>query len=285
MKILVAGTGPAGMFAAWGVASRGHEVVLASPKLNQPDGQYNAGVFFLDKRMDLPLDPFEVEGFAFGAHPTELAERYAQKVYGDLLGSGEVSLNEHIGVSTGYSADQAIKFIWDILKPGQYHGTRHVVANFEHFEQLEPFADTVECDLVISTAPLNKLFPERFAEQFPLVYAHIHTSSAPADESYMMYNASRCIDWYRASAIQGVFTIEWPATAHTQRCTQLIPDGHRCTIVPKVAGPMTQHIVNRVSRRDRTMTTGRQGAWAKHKLATDAWDDAINFVDGAEAIL
>lgn len=265
MRVAVLGAGPSGLLAAWAVVNAGHEPVIFDKNPRKPDGS-TAGVYYLHEPCNLPLRSRAVAIHVSGGADSEERRRsYALKVYGDT--STEVSIPSYNSVQTAYDGMQAMDFCWDIV--GKFVNQKDIVGwGPPHSASILGYAEDFQ--LVINTIPLNILIPEVF---WKWEIATIYRSTAPADESYMMYQANLQIPWYRASAIFGQFTLEYPGT-YSDLPSSAESGGKYVRVKKVVPSPDAMPEVP-----ENVLLTGRYGAWDKNKLSHDAFYDVCDWFD------
>lgn len=263
MKVAVLGAGPAGLLAAWAVIDTGHEPVVLEKNPHKPDGK-TAGVYFLDDKCNLPIRRREVEILTSGGQDVVERQRsYERKVYGDLH---RETKPYHVGPTrqVGYDGMQALGLCWDIVHP------------FIRRQEVADWNEVMRCceeyEVVVNTIPLDVLLPDReWRHQRALIYR----ATAPDEESYVLYNSNPCVSWYRASAVFGVFTLEYP---HGVRLEDVKKEGSTGTYV-RVKKVVDSPLAMPVDLPDNLLLTGRFGAWAPRKNSHHAYYDVVKRFD------
>lgn len=250
LDVAVLGAGPAGIFAALAALNNGCRVTIYSVVWQRPSPEA-AGVFVLHDSMDLPLEPFAVREIAVGG----TAKDYARKVYGDEA----VPTSFHPGNAMGtyYSGKSAIQFAWDIVSISVEYRERTITA-----ADLGTLAG--QHKLVVSTVPLPILFTSRY---WPYAEAFVKQSKAPEGESFILQHANPSVPFYRCSAVDGTFTMEFPPKYDDD------PSLHKVRkVMPHDNEQFLAHIREALPN---VVFTGRFGAWDKGKLSHHAFDDTV----------
>jgi len=258
MKVAVLGAGPAGLLASWAVIDAGHELTTFEKSPRKPDG-LTAGVYYLHSDCNLPLRRREVDVIGSGGTTEEeRRENYRRKVYGEQ--TVPVSIPGHRQTDIAYDGMQALALCWDVVHPFIVH------------EKLRHWIDVVglskNYDLVVNTVPLNALLPDI---EWRYEQATIYRGVAPPDESYMLYQASPAVPWYRASAMFGVFTMEYAMT-YRDESMRLPPkeEGQYVRVKKVIDTPESMPVLP-----DNVMLTGRFGAWSKSNLSHHAYEHVM----------
>ncbi len=255
--VTILGFGPSGLTAAYAALTKGWKVnIINEQGLTKPTAA-SAGVYILHERMGLPLRQRLLTYHAFGGG----AHDYALKVYGQVRDDVSFPDIPESGLAQGvYDSAQAIDMMYDIVMSAFPISFRRKLAG--PMPVVEAAVRSIsETDLYISTLPLNQFAPE-LCSSMP---AWVTTGEAPADETYIMYNAHPQMEWYRASAAFGRFTLEFCQNPN-------ISDARRVT---KVAGLRDQLKVPKD-----WLLTGRFGRWEKGYLTHQVYNDVRAFLDG-----
>lgn len=260
MKFAILGAGPSGMMAAHAVAQYGHQPTILD---KEPDKtRRNSGVYYLHDPCDLPLKPFTIYQNLIGGYlsPDEIKMYYGFKVYGQRIEKVSV-LNAltHPEIQ-GYNAEQALGLLWDIY--GSFVKQR-TIQNYDDIKQLLEMEDF---DGVVSTIPARVLFPN---ECYVWAETHIKVGKAPLDESYILYNVNPYIDWYRCSAMFGVFVQEFGFGKCVDKA-----NGYQIRKVMKV---MNSEPI--VAADKHVLLTGRYGAWDKTCLTHNVYERTLAWLD------
>ena len=241
--ICILGAGPSGMMAAHAAVNNGYDIHILD---KDPDKtRRNSGVYYLHSQCDLALSSTILHQRVIGDKDMpqeEVLEAYRKKVYGDLdVGSSsilEARYNPDIEV---YNSSEAIEHLWQM-----YGHTiqKYTIGSMFHLKVFRE--DYVG---VVSTIPAEILFPESNLYSIP---AYVHPSTSPMQESFIYYNVSKTIPWYRCSAVFGSFVAEYSSEVDKKE---------EYKTVVKVIGkdkPLPVH--------DWLISTGRYGAWDKSFL-------------------
>jgi len=241
MKVTVLGAGPSGLFASLAVLNAGYSLTVCERNPRKPDAS-NAGVYFLHDDCDLPLRHRDVDIIPLGGNWQD----YGAKVYTNRTQQVSFPSNRH--TERAYDGMQALAMAWDIVHPFVKQG-----------EVSSSWLENNEVDYIVNTVPLNILYPERLWRSKA---ASIYRGIAPEDESYMLYHANSNIRWYRASALFGVFTMEYVREMEGYQKVRKVINSPNSMPKPK----------------PNILLTGRFGAWDKRKLSHHAYYDTLKWL-------
>lgn len=253
LDVAVLGAGPAGLFAALAALNNGCRVTIYSKEWQRP-GPEAAGVFVLHDSMDLPLESFVVREIAVGG----TAADYAKKVYGSE--TVPTSFRPGNGTAYYYSGKQAIQFAWDIVSISAEYRKKEIAG-----ADLSLLAG--QHQLVVSTVPLPILMPSRV---WPYAEAFVKQSKAPLEESFILQHANPSVPFYRCSAVEGTFTMEFPPKYDDDPGLRKVRK-----VMPHDNAQFLEHIRGALPN---VVYTGRFGAWDKGKLSHHAFDDTVEAI-------
>lgn len=261
-EFIILGSGPSGMMAAHAVYDSGYTAEIYDKDPDQ--SRRNSGVFVLHDNCNLGLDPIEIRQFIIGAvgiSEEHISEIYTSKVYGDTNLPKKVSVLSALKNPSiiGYDANIAVQRLWDL------YSSRVVKAHIDK-GLLNSFLSN---DLyVISTIPAYQLLDINVTE-FTYKRVCVKVSEAPKGEApFILYNINRHMNWYRCSAISGVFTKEY------NHGEIIISPNNSSSIrdVKKVVGNGFTHPNKRV------LLTGRYGAWNKSILTHNVYYQVLEWI-------
>ena len=125
-------------------------------------------------------------------------------------------------------------------------------------------------DKIVSTIPVGILYPEYQCESVEL---WIKVGKAPEEEAFIFYNVNPHCDWYRCSAIFGVFVQEYGLGRQPNMSVPISMDAlkHDFKKVTKVIGDGYTSTV------DNLLLVGRYGAWRKETLTHHVYEDVLGW--------
>lgn len=252
MRVLVLGCGPAGLMAAWAAKQLGHEVSIASRKVQST--MY--GAQYLHAMIPgIPVQKTTVH-YVLDGSPQE----YRKKVYGDMW-DGTVSPED---LNANHEA-------WDIR--GTYDALWHHFEDTIHHEIVDAgfMREALGyCDLVINSIPRNVLCYDGHTFGGTSIWAAGEAPEigiklpyyCPDDTVLCTGDPER--SWYRLSNIFGRKTVEWPDRKKPPlpgiaKVTK--PTNHQCSCWPTV------------------LHVGRYGRWEKGVLSHSAYFDTRTFLE------
>ncbi len=262
MNIAILGAGPSGMMAAHAASQCGANVNIFDS--NPDQSRRNSGVYYLHSDCDLLLDSITIKQGLLGAHLMnfdEMKEAYGQKVYGQQVLNTSVLDPILNPVITGYNAGQAIDRLWDM------YGFQVQKQHIDDIQDIWPLLK--EFDSVISTIPAYVLYPD--FDKYEFVETSIKVGKAPEDEAFIFYNVNEYCDWYRCSALFGIFIQEFGLGKKAPDDGQEFGTNKYIT-VKKVIGTGV------VSNMEGLLLTGRYGAWNKKFLTHDVYYDVLKWL-------
>lgn len=260
MNIAILGAGPSGMMAAHAASQCGAHVDIIDAAPDQ--SRRNSGVYYLHDDCDLLLDSVQIRQGLLGGHILsldEIQEAYGMKVYGKSVAKTSVLEPLRHPIITGYNSGQAIDRLWDM------YGLR------VHKNKINGIDDVPnlmrEFDQVISTIPAYILYPE--LDKYEFVETHIKVGKAPVDEAFIFYNINEHCDWYRCSAMFGIFIQEFGFGKKAPVDESLFD---KYVTVKKIIGDGV------TSTLEGLHLTGRYGAWNKKFLTHDVYYDVLKWL-------
>ncbi|MEK6860830.1 MAG: hypothetical protein AABY07_02555 [Nanoarchaeota archaeon] len=262
MRIAILGAGPSGMMAAHAAFQCGSLVDIFDSNPDQI--RRNSGVYYLHDDCDLLLDSVDIKQTILGIELLSLdqiSEIYTKKVYGNIAGVSKVSVLDAIKNPTvkGYNAGQAISRLWDLYG----ERVREVkITNLDHVLSL-----LNSYDKIISTIPAGILYPDY---KYESVNVLIKSSVAPLSDSFIFYNVNLNCNWYRCSAIFGIFTQEYDYGVIEQNELNC-----QYRMVKKVVGNGIK------SNIENLFLVGRYGAWRKSTLTHNVYYDVLEWLRNA----
>lgn len=253
MRVAVLGCGPAGLIAAHGVATAGHDVRVFSRKRKSElyGAQYlHRPIPGISHPLDFVQVSYQLRGTVIG---------YREKVYGkslncDIQSSVEALETDH----EAWDIREAYDTLWDGYKSSildidlsEYGAIDYVIKGAE---------------LVISSVPAPLLclrdHPFTATQVWAAGEAHDRGITLPyhCPDNTVICNGEESPAWYRQSNVFGVKTVEWPF--HVKR--------------PPVGQPAA---VNKPLRTNcdcyaAIVRVGRYGRWQKGALSHEAYDIA-----------
>jgi hypothetical protein len=248
MKIAVIGCGPAGLAAAHAAHGLGAGVTIYSPGIKSPQ----RGPLVLQR----PIPAISTD------HPDGYIKQlviggsildYRYKLYGDV----NISIQGNI-LAEGYHCWEFIRTydrLWELyMEPGAGRAA-HVTMEVKSYD-IEIMAATF--DLVINTAPLNRLCHQDHEFRFKVVEITMGHSYPDQPEDTTIFNAGNHYPWVRSAWLLGNECTEWlPGT---------VPDSLESTTIRKPIGHDCNCYVD-------VLLTGRFGAWRNETWVDTAYYD------------
>lgn len=257
MQIAILGCGPTGLVAAHAAYQAGHDPAVFSKKRKS----FIHGAQYLHAPIEgiNPIgSPMKIR-YVMQGEP----EGYLKKVYGskwDGSISDDLRDQEHLA----WDIRAAYSWLWMHYSP--YIFDQEFSADtFGNF-----YDDLIRCfDLVINTIPRSALCVAghffKSTSIWALGDAPEHGQFVPMDCNLgdVIYNGLSEPSWYRLSNIFGYKTVEWPN--HGKPPVEGVskvekPISHNCDCWPEL-----RH-------------TGRFGAWNKHKMVHNSYDDVKEMI-------
>lgn len=279
MKALIAGAGPAGLLAAWGL-------------IREDPG---ADIQIMDR--DISFHPERIFSLQYLHHPCELDTQIREfqltyKVQGDAQALSASANNDEYRHAVGqlYNAkldreitdENSTRFLWNspVLVWSLRDAYRVLATYFK--DKMVPRELTWQnivaaCslyDVVISTIPLNKLFPDR---TWPVRTGLIamNWTPVPLQENTCVYDINYYTPWYRATQLDGGKATEFRNLKYTGDMMWLkefmVPPLQKLYKVERGAALPADLPSN-------LLLTGRWGSWDPDKLTHHAFWDARHFV-------
>lgn len=263
MKILVLGSGPAGLLAAHAASFvEGAEVkILSRGKPSELFGcQYLHGPI---PGLDLATTTvqYTLEG---------TAEDYALKVYGTRKMAGQVSAVHLYGDHPAWDIRQAYRALWERYS--------HAIEELEILpETVQPMLDYMSADLVVSSIPAPVLCQQPGAHAFTAQTCWA-LGDAPERGQYVPVpcppDTVRCSGsddhgWYRVSKVFGYRTAEWPGLRPAPPLPGVVPF-HK-----PLATTCTCWHVSEGEQGSDVLRVGRYGTWTKGVLSHEAFNTTV----------
>lgn len=239
-KVLVIGSGPAGLMAA-------HAAELYTSNIHimgNPSASFIGGAQYLHRHIPDLTDelPEDMVSYRYFGTP----EAYSQKVYGRP--DAPVSWGKWEGDQPAWNLLEAYRKLWFSYGP------------FVEQRQLQPediYTMCSEYDLVINSAPRPAfcLHNHEFGRQVLFVR---ELQDMPAFSTYVLYNGEPDVEWARESCLWGRTYRESPWQFTPEVGVSVAkPTGHACTCHPF----------------DNYLLVGRYGSWDKDKLTHHAYEE------------
>lgn len=278
MRIAILGGGPAGLMAAWAAVERGYRPTIFDAEGKEATarllkGDVNAGVFLLHDPCGLVSVPSAPVRYAVAGHGyslAELAEMYAEKVYGDRRMAEEVSVAHYASV---HEREE-----WDGLE-----AVRHLAHRFEdHYAKplrinsvrgVEDIGGTYP--RTVCTVPLPRLFAHHplNPDNWPSAEVQLYVGGAHPRESWVHYLPVPGVDEYRQSAVFGRFVSEYPASVERD------PKLHVRVLKPIRPPAGVADLVHDVEAGGRVLFAGRFGRWQKGVEQHDVYRAVSEWLD------
>lgn len=254
-SVMVVGTGPAGMLAAYGALLEGCEVTMVAPPAAPIRSKIHGAQYIHAQIEGLPdeIQPFNIRYRHFGTE-----EGYRKKIYGDNVPVDGTSWGSFKPYEIAWSMGEVYEWLATtmILVDGAAAFVRMEVTE----EDLVHF--TERYDFVFNTAPLNKICPDGVFLTETVYVTGGNPLAVPEDEIH--YYGDPAIVPYRASNIRGVTSTEFPAGAY-ESMGWLLKLQVRPVVKPLSCSNVGMHGVYRL---------GRYGKWHKGILAHEAYEEA-----------
>jgi len=279
MKVGILGAGPSGMFAAWACIQYGYDITLYDRNPEQIGVGQNHGVYALWDSCDLFLSQKRlVKTGVIGAKGkvySEIEKLYSQKVYGNQ--DQPVSVSKYIQGEelVCYNHAEAYQQILDIIGKERirFGQVKSKTSNYS----LNLMDYKVDKDILIVTIPADQLFKNR---TWPHKFAWIYHSTAPMEDSFMIYNVNEYIRWYRCSAIFGQFSMEYADYPYAEGEAVDILHSKKLVKVKKVMEP--SKTPSELYQVPDIWFVGRFGAWDKECLTEDVYYQVLRKLSDRE---
>lgn len=257
MSVAIIGAGMTGLLSAKACLDRGITPTIFSATEPNP----GHGVRYLHDRCGLPLKPIEIETAFMGfggqflrwnnAVPRAMAELYAMKTGASPTNN---SIHRSEKITTAYSWMDA----WNMLQ-GMRIENREILP-----EDMRRLSD--KYDLVVNTAPLNKIYPhsksqclcrERYVSDKSPYNDHVGWASTP--DNIIVYNVDTNAAWTRYSRVDGVEQTEY---------LHPVEGAHKVIKVDGKAKFYNHH--------PNVLLVGRYGKWDSTYMAHMAYYDTLS---------
>lgn len=261
--VAILGTGMAGLLAGKAVLELGMQPVLFDMDYSKKTLK---GLHYLHHHCNMELPLIHINNYIIddGAYPEmSIGERYCQKVFGEV---NETARNNSITTlqpsETVYCMQTAYNTLYEAMQ-------QHF-----HYEEVKVTKDfAMQCaeefDAVVSTIPLNILFPDAkckseqvwCSQNFPKTLVNHELS-----QNCVVYNVNEDESWYRASRVAGTTWTEFVEK----------PEDVACFPVNKI---VTEDIsLEDVFEQTGIILGGRYGAWNRKELAHDIYYRVLKFL-------
>lgn len=253
-RVMVLGSGPAGLMAAHAAAMEGCDVRIFSKDARK---SYMKGAQYLHAPIPgASRAPAFTVRYELNGTPTA----YRRKVYGNAWDKA-VSPEDLVGEADAWDIREAYDWLWDTygsyVTPVTFDSARDVDALLSHWKP----------QITISTIPAQLLCLERHEFKFETIYS-TDRSVLPKErgDNLVVCDGTDDVGWYRAARIHGHETVEWPAKPGDPK-----PPFKPMWEVPKPLST-TCDCMNDVLR------MGRYGRWQKGVLSHEAFYQTADFV-------
>lgn len=252
MKVLVLGSGPAGLMAAHAAVMENCDVMIFSHKGRKSKMMGAQYLHAPIPMMSMEGDKFTVNYELIGGDASD----YRLKVYGHSW-DGTVSPEDLDHTHDAWDIRAAYDRLWEI-----YQG---YVQDWsaEHPRMIQELCEWAKPDLTISTIPAPLLCSEGHQFQSTTIWS-TDRSVVELEENTVRLNAADAPAWYRAANIHGWDTVEWP--------------GHGRKPPIKSMWEVTKPTKNNCDCFSQIMRTGRYGDWTKGVLSHQSFFDTTDIL-------
>ena len=261
--VAILGTGMAGLLAGKAVLELGMQPVLFDRDYSKKPLK---GLHYMHDQCNMELPEIYISNYIIDDESDSeltLGERYCKKVFGVV---NETAKNNSITTlpqsETVYCMHTAYNQLYDAL-------SQHF-----HYETVDFDTDMVwdltqEFDAVVSTIPLNIVFPYKKCKSEQVYCSQNFPKSLKnfeLNQNSVVYNVNESESWYRASRIAGVYWTEFAGK----------PENETCFPISKL---ITEDIdVRDVFNRTGIILGGRYGTWNRKELAHDIYYRVLDFL-------
>lgn len=258
--VLVLGSGPAGLLAAYAAEQNGYEVwiqSLGAAKSTMYGCQY----------LHEPIPGLHPRASVIQHKFTGSVEGYRAKVYG-MDWDGVVSPEQYSGDQTVYNIRDMYNSLWEL------YGHRVHAATVGPGGLMDEEKDIRQMfDFTFSTIPQRVLCYKNHKFKSASIYAMGDSDDRkvpiPVEDNTVHCAGERDISWYRASNVFGHSTVEWPSVGRKR---------------PPIAGvvSVTKPISTDCDCFGWIHRIGRYGQWKKGVLSHHAYHDAHYLMTAAQ---
>ena len=250
MNVAILGSGMSGLIAAKALVDEGIQTFNIYDRCVSNVSQQK-GLHYLHGNCNIPLDPHRLENLVIKPPDmtVEANVQYSQKVWGNdkVLNNSLVNLPAE---TTVYNFREA----FGILMTQFEHKIRKVNVDktvSKLFQQ--------DYDLVISTIPLQVLFPEVTCESETVYVSEGLPDGLELKDFSVVYNLDMNVPWYRASKVFG------------QTYTEFV--GANPTAIPiKKIKTQTELDVTQLFMESNLLLVGRFAEWNRKRLVHEVYD-------------
>jgi hypothetical protein len=247
MRVAVVGCGPAGLAAVHAAYGMNAKVTVFSPGVKSPQ----KGPLVLQRPIPaITLD--HPDGYIRQIVVGGSILDYRYKLYGDI----NIGINGDI-LEPGYHCWNHIK-AYDAMW-ARYMATSHAVTRVDKFISRDMLSGLHnDFDLVVNTAPLNKLCMRRHRFSSKTVEITLQRSYPNQPPDTTVFNAGTKYPWVRSAWLLGNECTEWLAGTAPDELDSFViskPISHDCNCFPNV------------------LLTGRFGAWRNQTWVDTAYYD------------
>ena len=254
MRVLILGTGPAGLAAAVAARTLGCHITLVS-QTQRPSTLYGC------QYLHAPVPTYEdMKHTIVDYRLIGTSDQYRKKVYGDSW-KGKVSPEDFVGKHDAWDIRQTYNHMWTDIISAQRAALAIMTIQFGQVEHLLNFKP----DAIISTIPAPHLCTEGHLFRRHLIYAagdKFPKAAQGGRDDSVVCDGTDENEWYRISTVFGYSTTEWPqrpfATTDREAAQVVKPIGTECDCHPEI------------------FRAGRYGTWDKKVLVSDVFPAVLN---------
>jgi len=250
MKVAILGSGMSGLIAAKALVDEGIYDFNIYDKCVANVSQQK-GLHYLHGSCNIPLDPHRLENLV--VKPDNITEdisvQYSKKIWGNdkVLNNSLVNL---LAETTVYNFRQA----FEILMKRFENKIQKVNVNRDMIHMFQQ-----EYDLIISTIPLQVLYPEAICESEVVYASEGLPDGLELKDFTVMYNLDMNVPWYRASKVFG------------QTYTEFV-GAHPTAIPIRKIKTQTSIDVQQVFEDGHLLLVGRFAEWNRKRLVHEVYN-------------